>query len=231
MRQLKSGQGPTRSTTGIETIAAASVARGFVVRVFLKRVFDIAMAASALTALSPVFAVLWMMILLRMGSPVMFRQERGGFGNRPFHFYKFRTMTDERNPESGELLPDHVRLTALGRWLRETSLDELPQLWNVLRGDMSIVGPRPLLAEYLPLYDPHQRRRHEVRPGITGWAQVNGRNSLSWREKFEMDVWYVDHWSLPLDLRILWRTLAVAVLRRSGVDHADEVTMPRFKGC
>ncbi len=197
----------------------------------LKRGLDIAIAGGALMAFSPVFAVLWLLIRVRMGSPVMFRQERGGRGNQPFHFYKLRTMTDDRDPKTGELLPDHVRLTPLGKWLRETSLDELPQLWNVLRGDMSIVGPRPLLAEYLPLYDLHQRRRHEVRPGITGWAQVNGRNSLNWLEKFEMDVWYVDHWSLLLDLRILWRTLAVAVVRRSGVDHADEVTMPRFTGC
>lgn len=197
----------------------------------LKRGIDVAFAAGALVALSPVFTGLWLLIRLRMGSPVIFRQDRGGLGNRRFHFYKFRTMTDERDPETRALLPDHLRLTALGKWLRETSLDELPQLWNVLKGDMSIVGPRPLLAEYLPLYDLHQRRRHEVRPGITGWAQVNGRNSLNWLEKFEMDVWYVDHWSLLLDLRIMWRTLAVAVLRRSGVDHADEVTMPRFTGC
>lgn len=197
----------------------------------LKRGSDLAIAVSALVALSPAFALLWLLIRLQMGSPVLFRQERGGFGNRPFHFYKFRTMTGARDPKTGELLPDHLRLTALGKWLRRTSLDELPQLWNVVRGDMSIVGPRPLLAEYLPLYDRHQRRRHEVRPGITGWAQVNGRNALSWLEKFEMDVWYVDHWSLLLDLRIVWRTLTVAVLRRSGVDHSDEVTMPRFTGC
>ena len=197
----------------------------------LKRGIDVAFAASALVALSPVFAGLWLLIRLRMGSPVIFRQDRGGLGNRPFHFYKFRTMTDERDEETRALLPDHLRLTALGKWLRETSLDELPQLWNVLKGDMSIVGPRPLLAEYLPLYDLHQRRRHEVRPGITGWAQVNGRNSLNWLEKFEMDVWYVADWRLLLDWRILWRTLTVAVLRRSGVDHADEVTMPRFTGC
>lgn len=192
-----------------------------------KRAVDCVAAALALAVLAPALAVLWMLIRVRMGSPVVFRQQRGGLGNRPFTFYKFRTMTGARNPATGELLPDHERLTPLGRWLRDSSLDELPQLWNVLVGDMSLIGPRPLLADYLSLYDERQRRRHEVRPGITGWAQVNGRNSLSWEEKFDLDVWYVDHWSWWLDLRILAKTVAVAV-GRSGVDHDSIVTMPRF---
>ncbi len=195
----------------------------------VKRLVDILAAGAALAALAPLFAVLWVTIRIRMGRPVVFRQRRGGFANAAFEFYKFRTMTDERDLSTGNLLPDAVRLTAFGRWLRESSLDELPQLWNVLLGDMSLIGPRPLLAEYLPLYDRRQRRRHDVRPGITGWAQVNGRNALSWEKKFELDVWYVDHWSLWLDCRILARTVLVA-LDRSGVDQSKEVTMPKFTG-
>lgn len=192
----------------------------------MKRLFDLVVSASALVLLSPVLAMLWLLIRIRMGGPVVFRQQRGGLGNRPFTFYKFRTMTDARDA-SGELLPDHVRLTPLGRWLRESSMDELPQLWNVLKGDMSLIGPRPLLADYLDLYDERQKRRHEVRPGITGWAQVNGRNAISWPEKFELDVWYVEHSSPRLDAEILWRTLQVA-LGRKGVDQGGAVTMPRF---
>jgi lipopolysaccharide/colanic/teichoic acid biosynthesis glycosyltransferase len=163
-----------------------------------------------------------------MGSPVIFRQKRGGFANTSFDFYKFRTMTDQRD-SAGNLLPDADRLTPLGAWLRKTSLDELPQLWNVVRGDMSLVGPRPLLDKYLCRYDATQRRRHDVRPGITGWAQVNGRNSLSWPEKFALDVWYVENRSLKLDFQILWRTLVV-MLRRDGVNHASSATMPEFLG-
>ena len=192
----------------------------------LKRMFDIVVSATALLLLAPVLVGLWFVIRRQMGSPVVFRQPRGGFENRAFTFYKFRTMTDARDA-NGELLPDHVRLTPLGRWLRDSSMDELPQLWNVLKGDMSLIGPRPLLADYLDLYDDRQKRRHEVRPGITGWAQVNGRNSISWPEKFELDVWYVDHCSPILDAAILWRTLKVA-LGRKGVDQGGEVTMPRF---
>ena len=194
----------------------------------VKRLFDILAAAGALLLLSPALVALWILIRLRMGGPVVFRQARGGLGNRSFAFYKFRTMSDARDSR-GELLPDHIRLTELGRWLRASSLDELPQLWNVLRGDMSLIGPRPLLADYLDLYDTAQRRRHDVRPGVTGWAQVNGRNALSWGEKFELDVWYVQNWSPALDCRILWRTLWVAV-RGSGVDQSASVTMPRFTG-
>jgi sugar transferase EpsL len=194
----------------------------------LKRLADVWIAGGALVVLSPLLAVLWIAIRMRLGSPAIFRQARGGLGNRPFTFYKFRTMTDERDAGGG-LLPDHARLTPLGRWLRHSSFDELPQLWNVLKGDMSLVGPRPLLADYLELYGERQRRRHEVRPGITGWAQVNGRNALPWAEKLELDVWYVEHWSPRLDALILWRTLLVA-LGREGVDQGGDVTMPRFEG-
>lgn len=165
---------------------------------------------------------------LAMGSPVLLRQTRPGLNGRPFTFLKFRSMTDARDGE-GKLLPDERRLTAFGRWLRRSSLDELPQLINVLRGDMSLVGPRPLLMEYLPLYSARQARRHEVRPGITGWAQVNGRNAISWEEKFEYDVWYVEHQSFALDLRILFMTFA-RLFRRSDVSHGGHATMPRFSG-
>jgi lipopolysaccharide/colanic/teichoic acid biosynthesis glycosyltransferase len=158
----------------------------------------------------------------------LFRQERAGLDGRPFQIVKFRTMTDARGPD-GALLSDADRLTPFGRFLRSTSLDELPELWNVLRGDMSLVGPRPLLMRYEPLYTPRQRRRHDVRPGITGWAQVNGRNAMSWEARFELDVWYVEHRSLGLDLRILWRTVAT-VLRREGVSQAGHVTMEPFAG-
>ena len=192
----------------------------------LKRLVDIAVSALALVLLMPALLLIWILIRRRMGSPVIFRQQRGGLGNRPFVFYKFRTMTDARDSR-GEMLPDHIRLTTLGRWLRDSSLDELPQLWNVLKGDMSLIGPRPLLADYLNFYDQGQRRRHEVRPGVTGWAQVNGRNALSWPEKFELDIWYVDHCSLYLDVAIMWRTLRVALGRR-GIDQCGDVTMPRF---
>jgi sugar transferase EpsL len=192
----------------------------------MKRAFDFAVGALALLVLSPVLLAIGLLIRLRMGGPVVFRQQRGGLGHQPFTFYKFRTMTDARDKD-GDLLPDHVRLTPFGRWLRESSLDELPQLWNVVKGDMSLIGPRPLLADYLDLYDDRQRRRHEVRPGITGWAQVNGRNAISWPEKLEMDVWYVEHRSLALDAEILWRTIRVA-FGRQGIDQSGEVTMPRF---
>jgi len=192
----------------------------------LKRLVDIAVSALALLLLSPALLPLWILIRRRMGSPVLFRQQRGGLGNRPFVFYKFRTMTDARDTK-GEMLPDHIRLTTLGRWLRDSSLDELPQLWNVLKGDMSLIGPRPLLADYLNFYDQRQRRRHEVRPGITGWAQVNGRNAISWPEKFELDIWYIENCSLHLDAVIIWGTLKVALGRR-GIDRSGDVTMPRF---
>jgi len=194
----------------------------------LKRSIDVLVACLALLLLGLPMLLLARMVRTRLGSPVLFRQVRPGLHGRPFMMIKFRTMTDARGPD-GELLPDAQRLTAFGRFLRASSLDELPELWNVLRGEMSLVGPRPLLMEYLPLYSPEQARRHEVRPGITGWAQVNGRNAVSWEERFRLDVWYVDHRSLWLDLRILWLTVR-KVLVREGISAQGEATMPRFTG-
>lgn len=193
-----------------------------------KRAVDLALAGIALAVLSPVLAIVALVVRVGMGSPVLFRQTRPGLGGRPFELLKFRTMRAAHH-EAGRPLSDAERLTPLGKSLRSTSLDELPQLWNVIRGDMSLVGPRPLLTEYLSLYSPEQARRHEVRPGLTGWAQVNGRNTLSWERRFELDVWYVDHWSLALDLRILWLTL-LRVSRREGIDQEPGVTMERFRG-
>jgi sugar transferase EpsL len=192
----------------------------------LKRGLDVVASALGLAVLSPVLLGTALAVRMRMGSPVLFRQTRPGLHGRPFTMYKFRTMRGERDAR-GELLSDAERLTPLGRFLRASSLDELPELINVLRGDMSLVGPRPLLMEYLPLYTPEQARRHEVRPGITGWAQVNGRNAISWDEKFRLDVWYVEHAGIGLDLRILLRTV-LGVLRREGISHGGEATMPCF---
>ena len=189
---------------------------------------DVLAAGAALLLLALPLALLGLMVRRKLGSPVLFRQVRPGLHGRPFMMVKVRTMTDERGADS-ELLPDAQRLTPFGRFLRATSLDELPELWNVLRGEMSLVGPRPLLMEYLPLYSPEQARRHEVRPGITGWAQVNGRNALSWEERFKLDVWYVDHRSLWLDLRILWLTVRKVIVRE-GISAHGEATMPRFTG-
>ena len=194
----------------------------------LKRGVDALLSVAALLVLSPVLIILAILVRRKLGSPVLFRQQRPGRGGKPFMMVKFRTMTDARDT-NGRLLPDADRLPPFGRWLRSTSLDELPELWNVLRGDMSLVGPRPLLMEYLPLYTPHQARRHEVRPGITGWAQVNGRNALSWEDKFALDVWYLDNHSLWLDLKILSLTVR-KVLMRDGISAAGEVTMPKFTG-
>jgi lipopolysaccharide/colanic/teichoic acid biosynthesis glycosyltransferase len=194
----------------------------------MKRVFDFVLALCGLLALAlPLLVLIWL-VRRKLGSPVFFRQVRPGLYGKPFEMVKFRTMTSECGPD-GQLLPDAERLTPFGRWLRATSLDELPELWNVLRGEMSLVGPRPLLMEYLPLYSPEQARRHEVRPGITGWAQVNGRNAISWADKFALDVWYVDNRSLWLDVRILWLTVR-KVLVRDGISAAGEATMPRFEG-
>ena len=194
----------------------------------MKRVFDvvITLLAGVLLFLPLVFvgALVW----ARLGRPIFFRQIRPGLEGRPFEMVKFRTMTSQRDA-SGRLAPEDQRLTKFGLWLRSTSLDELPELWNVLKGDMSLVGPRPLLVQYLPLYSPRQARRHEVRPGITGWAQVNGRNALTWPQKFELDVWYVENRSLWLDIRILWLTVR-SVLRRDGISAAGEATMPAFTG-
>lgn len=194
----------------------------------LQRSFDVVGAGAALVVLSPLLAVLALFVRLQMGSPVLFRQARPGIHGQIFEILKFRTMTDARDAH-GDLLPDADRLTAFGRFLRRSSLDELPELVNVLRGEMSLVGPRPLRVEYLPLYSPQQARRHEVRPGITGWAQVNGRNAVSWNEKFELDVWYVDHRSLALDVKILWATVA-EVLNGRGVSAEGHATMEPFTG-
>lgn len=194
----------------------------------MKRAVDLVGALAALVLLSPVLVLLCILVRGQLGSPVFFRQVRPGIKGRPFNMVKFRTMTDER-AHDGALLPDDQRLTPLGAWLRSTSLDELPELFNVLKGDMSLVGPRPLLMDYLSLYSDRQARRHEVRPGITGWAQINGRNALSWEEKFELDVWYVENQSLWLDIKILFKTV-LQVLKRDGISHGEEATMPRFKG-
>lgn len=188
----------------------------------MKRVFDIVVSSVTLFVLSPVILLVGVWVWLTLGSPVLFRQARPGRGGAIFQFYKFRTMA----PGSGS---DEARLTPSGKLIRKTSLDELPQLWNVLKGEMSLIGPRPLLPEYLPLYTPFQMRRHEVLPGITGWAQVNGRNAISWEKKFELDVWYVDHRSFWLDLRILFLT-ALRVIRRDGISAAGVATATKFTG-
>jgi lipopolysaccharide/colanic/teichoic acid biosynthesis glycosyltransferase len=193
-----------------------------------KRSLDFLLSGLALALLAPLMLWVAVLILIKMGSPVLFTQERPGLGGRPFKIYKFRTMTPARDVD-GQSLQDGQRLTALGLLLRKWSLDELPQLFNVFKGDMSLVGPRPLLMAYLPLYNAMQARRHEVRPGITGWAQVHGRNAISWPDKFALDVWYVDHRSLWLDARILWMTVR-KVLLREGISAQGEVTMPTFEG-
>lgn len=194
----------------------------------LKRLLDISVAAFALIILSPLLAVVAVLVRVKLGSPIFFRQVRPGLEGRPFTLVKFRTMLDARD-EHGEPRPDAERMTDFGRWLRSTSIDELPELWNVLKGEMSLVGPRPLLMHYLPLYSPEQARRHDVPPGITGWAQVNGRNAISWDEKFALDTWYADHWSLWLDLKILART-AASVVRSHGISAEGSATMPEFTG-
>ena len=197
-------------------------------RRFGKRLLDVALASAALLLLLPFIGLLALLVRSRLGTPVLFRQRRPGLNGQIFTIYKFRTMTDARD-EQGQLLPDAERLTAFGRFLRSSSLDELPELWNVLRGDMSLVGPRPLLIQYLPRYTLEQARRHEVRPGITGWAQVNGRNALSWEQKFSLDVWYVDHVSLWLDVKIIALTIW-KIVRREGISQPGQATMEEFQG-
>ena len=194
----------------------------------IKRVIDVLGAAIGLIMFSPVLLIVSLLILREMGSPIMFRQNRPGREGKTFRMIKFRTMRDAMD-SNGHPLPDAERLTKLGRFLRSSSLDELPELWNVIKGDMSLVGPRPLLIEYLPLYSPEQARRHEVRPGITGWAQVNGRNAISWDEKFALDVWYVDNRTFLLDLKIIWLTIR-KVVKRENISAAGEATMPKFSG-
>ena len=194
----------------------------------IKRLIDVVIAGAALVIMLPVIALVALLVREKLGSPVLFRQERPGLAGRPFTLIKFRTMLDARD-EDGALRPDAERMTAFGRWLRSSSVDELPELWNVLKGEMSLVGPRPLLMHYLPLYSPEQARRHDVPPGITGWAQINGRNAISWEEKFALDVWYVDNWSLAFDAKILLASL-VSVISRRGISAEGAATMPEFTG-
>ena len=195
---------------------------------FGKRAFDFFFAAFFLLLLSPVFLLTSVLVAVFHGWPILFRQQRPGYKGRPFFIYKFRTMTNRLSP-TGQLLPDAERLTPFGRFLRATSLDELPELLNILRGDMSFVGPRPLLMEYLPRYSPEQMRRHDAPPGLTGWAQINGRNAITWPEKFALDVWYVDHWSFWLDIKILLLTFW-KVIRREGITQEGQATTEYFMG-
>jgi sugar transferase EpsL len=194
----------------------------------VKSLVDRACAALLLALLAPVLGAIALLVWITMGRPVLLQQVRPGGHGRPFRLIKFRTMADRRKP-AGDMLPDEMRLSRVGRFLRSTSLDEFPELWNVLRGEMSLVGPRALLMEYLDRYTPEQARRHDVVPGITGWAQVNGRNALSWPEKLSLDLWYVDHWSLRLDLKILFRTIWT-VIKREGISQPGHSTMPEFLG-
>ena len=194
----------------------------------LKRIIDIIGALVGLIVSSPIMLIVSLIIYLTMGRPVFFKQLRPGLNGKPFVIYKFRTMLDLKDKD-GNLLPDEKRITAIGKFLRSTTLDELPEFWNVLKGDMSLVGPRPLLVEYLPRYTPEQARRHNVKPGMTGWAQVNGRNAITWEEKFKLDVWYVDNWNIPLDLKIIFLTI-LKVFKREGVSAEGYATMPEFVG-
>jgi len=196
-------------------------------RAFGKQLFDLALSVPALVILLPVLAVLALLVRITLASPVLFRQLRPGFQGKPFELYKFRTMNNKCD-QDGKLLPDAERLTKFGRLLRSTSIDELPELFNVLKGDMSLVGPRPLLMQYLDRYTPEQARRHEVRPGITGWAQVNGRNAITWEEKFKLDVWYVDNVSLLLDVKIILMTIW-KIIKREGINQKGQATMEEFK--
>ncbi|MBC7366770.1 MAG: sugar transferase [Undibacterium sp.] len=192
-----------------------------------KRAFDLLLVLATVPVWLPLVAVLAVLVRVKLGTPVFFRQKRPGFRGEIFELVKFRTMTDARGSD-GRLLPDAERLTSFGRWLRASSLDELPELWNVVRGDLSLVGPRPLLIHYLPRYSAEQRRRHDVPPGLTGWAQINGRNALSWEQKFTLDVWYVEHRSIALDGQILWRTIW-KVVSRQGISAQGDATMPEFQ--
>ena len=194
----------------------------------MKTIFDYIFVILALILLSPIFIVLSVLIKLNLGSPILFTQQRSGYKGKLFTLYKFRTMTNERD-ENGNLLSDEIRLTKFGKFLRSTSLDELPELINILKGEMSFVGPRPLLKEYLPLYSEEQARRHDVQPGITGWAQINGRNAINWKQKFELDVWYVNNISFILDIKILWLTFW-KVIRREGISQEGQATMEKFTG-
>lgn len=197
-------------------------------RKYIKRILDFILSLIALVILSPIILVIAILVRIKLGSPVIFKQKRPGLNEKIFTLYKFRTMTDAKD-ENGNLLPDNIRLTKFGKILRSTSLDELPELFNILKGDMSIVGPRPLLVKYLPLYNKSQKHRHDVRPGFTGWAQCNGRNALSWEEKFDLDIYYVNHVSFLIDVKILFKTIKI-VLLREGISSDTSVTMEEFRG-
>lgn len=202
--------------------------RDNVVEFVMKRLFDVAISAFALLVLGlPLLVISWL-VYRKLGSPILFRQIRPGLGGKPFEMIKFRTMTNSTGAD-GEMLSDAQRLTVFGRFLRSSSLDELPELWNVLKGQMSLVGPRPLLMEYLPLYNEHQNKRHSVKPGVTGWAQVNGRNAISWEEKFDLDVWYTENYSILLDIKIIMLTI-LKVFKREGISAQNDSTMPKFTG-
>lgn len=194
----------------------------------IKRFFDIFFSLFFIVILSPILLIVCLLVRIKLGSPIFFRQKRPGLHGKVFTMFKFRSMIDKKDAE-GNLLPDTDRLTRLGKFLRSTSIDELPELYNILKGDMSFVGPRPLLVKYLERYSPEQARRHEVKPGLTGWAQVNGRNAISWEEKFKLDVWYVDNWNLMLDIKILWMTV-IKVFKREGISAEGEATMKEFLG-
>ena len=194
----------------------------------IKKIFDLLLIFLSLPLILPIYLLTMLLVLTQLNFPILFRQPRTGLNGKIFNIYKFKTMTDDRDKD-GILLPDALRLTKFGKFLRSTSLDELPSLWNVLKSDMSLVGPRPLLLEYLPLYSTQQARRHEVKPGITGWAQVNGRNAITWGEKFDLDVWYVDNQSIWLDIKILWLTVK-KVIMRDGINQVGQSTMEKFKG-
>lgn len=197
-------------------------------RKHIKRLLDFILSLIAIIILSPILLIVAILVRIKLGSPVIFKQKRPGLHERIFTLYKFRTMTDQKD-EQGNLLPDEIRLTKFGKLLRSTSLDELPELFNILKGDMSVVGPRPLLVRYLPLYNEHQKHRHDVRPGFTGWAQCNGRNAISWEEKFDLDVYYIRHVSFLLDLKVIFKTIKI-VLFREGISSNTSVTMEEFRG-
>lgn len=197
-------------------------------RKYIKRLLDFILSLIAIIILSPILLIVAILVRIKLGSPVIFKQKRPGLHERIFTLYKFRTMTDQKD-EQGNLLPDEIRLTKFGKLLRSTSLDELPELFNILKGDMSVVGPRPLLIRYLPLYNEHQKHRHDVRPGFTGWAQCNGRNAISWEEKFDLDVYYIRHVSFLLDLKVIFKTIKI-VLFREGISSNTSVTMEEFRG-
>lgn len=196
---------------------------------YIKRVLDVVCALAALIVFCWLYLIVAVLVRIKLGSPVLFKQERPGKDEKIFNLYKFRTMTDKRD-ENGELLPDEVRLTKFGKFLRKTSLDELPEALNILKGDMSVVGPRPLLVRYLPLYNEHQKHRHDVRPGLSGWAQVNGRNTVSWKDKFDYDVYYANHVTFRLDVKIVWKSFVQAFIKREGITSETSATMEEFKG-